>query len=338
MSIVPVHCRVCSGVFLPATGVASAAVQCPHCSAQMWLGDCIPAATPAGADGQEYVRVTEEEETAQRDDSVHRKWMRRVFIATSAAAAVAVGVFIWQHRPGEPEAGQDQEKLAAMIALERLSQQETAELEAMATRLFAATDWQEWLPEVAHAQTVKPLMEWYYTKGGKELEAVNGVALGDFQRSHAGRETLRLQVSTASHASVWLPLLRESGRWKLDWEAYSGADVLRWAAFLREPAGTSIEVRLQVALKPGADPYLVKARIPLKGFKAVHLWSYERAAMAAAILADKNAVWGALKGIDYNNAAKIIARVTMIAPEMEPPLIRIDSVVEQGWLRREDAP
>ena len=39
----PLHCKYCQGTFLPVSNQWESAVQCPHCSGQMQVGECVPA-------------------------------------------------------------------------------------------------------------------------------------------------------------------------------------------------------------------------------------------------------------------------------------------------------
>jgi hypothetical protein len=334
MSAVPVHCNVCRGIFLPPASHPAAAAQCPHCTAQLLVGECAQAVQPAGASGQEYIRVTEDEEARRRADVQHRKWMRRTVLLTAGAAAGGALLYLLRKPERDDAARAQQEKINALEASRRLSDQETADLTALAGRWLAAAQWEQLLPDAAAADVVRPAMEWHYGPGGHVLEPDRLVALGDIHRSRDGMEPSRLQITTARAASRWLPLLKEHGSWKVDWEAYSAADVHRWASFLTEPAGTEIEVRLHAALKPGAEPWLIKVNASPTREVAVHLWSYERTALAAAVLPKEAPEWKSLPDIGYNEAIKIIARIKMLDPSAGPPHVRLVEIRQTGWARQ----
>ena len=325
----PLHCNHCEGVFLPSSNQPWSAVQCPHCSAQMRAGDC-RAATAVRAVQQEYRRVTEQEETALEQQAKQRKWSGRLVFAACAvplAVLLALGVqkFLRDH---------DKETLTASGESDgALAEQERKEMQATVQQFLNARTWQDMLPNVADANRVRSMMAWYFQRHPHqpvpgEVEIKSRVPLGN-----QGRDTRRLLAGTQEGAAIWLLLSREADGWKVDWEVFANAGVERWKAFLHEPSGSAVELPLMLALKPAADAYILKAGGAPDTHSALVLWALERASMAGTVLENESPQWKSLPEIGFEKAVKVIVRVTMLNPEAEPPLVRVDQILQQGWLR-----
>ena len=325
----PLHCKHCERVFLPASGQPWSAVQCPHCSAQMRVADC-EVATAVRAVQQEYRRVTEQEEYAAGLEAKQRKWSGRLVFA---ACAVPLAVILaWGVQKFLRD--QDQERLTASVASDGAwAEQERQEIQKSVQLFLNAETWQDMLPNVADAKRVRGMMTWYFQRhthqplsGAVEIKSM--VPL-----DNQGREMRRVMVGTPERASIWLLLSREADGWKVDWEAFANAGVERWKAFLNEPGGSAVELPLMLALKPAADAYVIKAGGAPDTHGALVLWAFERAYLAAVVLEKESAHWKGLADIGFESAAKLIVRVTMVNPLADPPLVRLDQIVQQGWLR-----
>ena len=71
---------------------------------------------------------------------------------------------------------------------------------------------------------------------------------------------------------------------------------------------------------------------------ALSLWALDRQTMAAALLRRDDALWRELDGIGFDTAVKVVARVTMLDPAAEPPMVRLEAILQRGWLRGAAAP
>ena len=295
----------------------------------MSVADC-RVATASRAVEQEYRRVTEQEEYAAGLQAKQRKWSGRLLFAACAvplAVLLALGVQKFLR-------DQDQERLTAPGASDgALAEQERQEIRRAVQQFLNAETWQDMLPVVADAERVRPMMTWYFQRqthqplsGAVEIKSMLPI-------DAPGRELRRVLVGTPERASIWLVLSREADGWKVDWEVFASAGVARWKAFLNEPAGSSVELPLLLALKPGADAYILKAGGVPDTHRALVLWALDRAFLAGTVLEKKSPLCKNLPDVDFERAGKLIVRVTMVDPRGEPPLVRLDQIVQQGWLR-----
>ena len=295
----------------------------------MRVADC-QVATAVRAVQQEYRRVTEQEEHAAGLEAKQRKWSRRLVFA--ACAVPLVVTLAWGMQKFLRD--QDQERLAASAGPDGLqADQERQEIQKAVQQFLNAETWQDMLPKTAGVMRVRAVMTWYFQRhthqplaGAVEIKSV--VPLDS-----PSREMRRVMVSTPERSSIWLLLSRETDGWKVDWEAFANAGVERWKAFLSEPGGSAVELPLLLALKPAADAYVIKAGGAPETHGALVLWAFERACLAGAVLEKESVHWKGLPDIDFEKAAKVIARVTMVNPLAEPPLVRLDQIVQEGWLR-----
>ncbi len=327
----PLHCKYCQGVFLPASEQPWSAVQCPHCSGQMSVGECVVAdAEPAGTE-QVWHNVTEAEDRAARVEAKHRVWSgRMVFLACALPVLFLMALGLM----GSWRLGNFGEKKKEMLEafLETGEEAERQEIQKAAQQFLTAASWQEMLPVVADADRVKDIMAWYFQTrthrplaGDVEIKTVLPV---DSQ----GRARQRVMAATRDHAAIWMLVVKESGVWKVDWEVFANASVERWRAFLREPAGTAVELPLLVALKPAPAAYIIRSGGTPDLHEAVVLWAMERQAMAAAVLERQSPLWQDLTEIGFETAVKVIARVTVVDPQQDPPLVRLERILQRGWL------
>src|SRR5262249_31223462 len=95
----PLHCIYCRGVFMPASNHSWCAVQSPICSGQMKVGECESAPEPPVGVPQTYVRVTEEEEKAARQEWSFNRWAGKMVVLGFAGlvlASAALAVVMWK--------------------------------------------------------------------------------------------------------------------------------------------------------------------------------------------------------------------------------------------------
>ena len=331
----PLHCKYCQGIFLPASEQTWSAVQCPHCSGQMQVRECTAAETPAVRE-QEYHPVTEQQEAAARVEATQRRWSgRMVFLACALplAGLAAWGVMrAWQVFSDPAQKQKDQKDRAA--ALLAAGHEERGAALALARQFLHAETWQDLLPLTADEERVTGMMEWYYSTHPAWQPVAGTVEVVNTERLESdGRAMMRVQAATPERTAIWLLLVREGEVWKVDWEVFANANVARWAAFVREPAGAAAELPLLVALKPAGEAYVVRAGATPGKHRAVVMWALERQALAGAVLANDSPLWRDLAEMDFENAVKVIAQVTMVDPQAEPPLVKVSGIVQRGWMR-----
>ena len=298
-------------------------------------GECDAAAPAQSAGGQVYYPVTEQEEKAARLEAIHRKWSgRMVFLVCALPLAVLAAWGILQAWPvlfpGEGNR-RPAERVETMV--EASAAAERREIQTSAQRFLTAASWQEMLPAVADAERVKGVMAWYYLRHPHQPAAGETEVKAVLEMEGEGRQRRRVLVVAPNHPPRWLLVSLEAGTWKVDWEVFAGANQERWKEFLREPGGTSVELPLLVALKPAADAYILGAGRAPGTHKALVLWAMERSTLAGAVLETDSSLWKSLPEIGFENAVKVIVRVRMVNPEAEPPLVRLERVVREGWLR-----
>jgi len=203
---------------------------------------------------------------------------------------------------------------------------------------LGAKDWSAALPFVAGMPRVGGTMEWYYAR--HQWQPFDGeIEIAAMQRMNAGgREMLRVQASTAKRAAIWLLLVREGDQWKIDWELFADAAVVRWQSFVSEPPDTVVELPLLVERKPAPEAYVVKAGGTPELHDAIIFRARDRQSAAVAVVAKESVLWKDLAGIDFENPVSVIARVAMVAPQFDPPLVRLESIVQKGWLRAPQLP
>lgn len=328
------HCKYCQGIFLPASAQASSAVQCPHCSRQMMVGECATAGTELNIAGRQFHSVTEEEEQAERLAAVHNRWTRRLVLSACGGLAAAAGVFGWQRWRRDEHLERKERQKAALVESEKAAQRERQEIDGVVRRILGAKTWEDMMPDVVDANRVREMMAWFYSGSNRRHEPEEVLETGDAERLKVeGRVIVRIRASTPTRAAVWLILAQQDGKWKLDWEVYANAHTVRWHAFVHEAAGATVELRLLAARKPAADAFIVRAGGSPESDDAVVVWTYDREASACAVLRKTSPLWRDLDGIGFNEALKIIAQVTMLVPDTDPPLVRIDRIVQKGWLR-----
>lgn len=330
----PLHCKHCQGVFLPASDQRWAAVQCPHCSGQMKIGDCAAAVEVKAGGAQVYVRVTEQAEAAAQADWRHHRWAGKMVVLGFAGLVVTAVVLAWHFLADRGRASSSQKKAGDFLQMEdRKLEGEFPGATAVAGSFLTARDWRGMLPWVSDAGRVESGMAWHYERHDFK-PAAGPVRVLDFKKVEVeGRELLRVQAEATGGRPVWLLLVQEGGVWKVDWEVFANAPGERWAAFLREPAGSVLELPLLVARKPAADAYIIRAGASPVTHEALVLWAADRESLAGAVLAKEAADWKLLTGIGYDDAVKVIARVRMEQLAAEPPLVRLEGIVQSGWMR-----
>ena len=116
--------------------------------------------------------------------------------------------------------------------------------------------------------------------------------------------------------------------------SYTNASAVRWAAFLHEPAGTLIELPLLVTRKPAANAYIIAAGASPDNTDALVLWAADRNSLGGAVMTRDAAAWRELPGIGYDDAVKVIARIRMKDSALEPPLVEVETILQQGWVRK----
>lgn len=330
----PLQCIYCRGIFMPASEQRWSAVQCPHCSGQMKVGECtIVVDLPVGVP-QPYVRVTEQEEKKAREDWKYNRWAGKMVVLGFAGIVLAGVALAVVMIPGEKQGSSKPTQI--LVDAEKVRAEEKwPGTPALAEKFLTVRNWREMLPLAADAARVEGVMEWYYAR--REFRPQAGpVTLRQFQKADAeGRALLRVEAEVPGSRPRWLLLVQENGAWKVDWEVFVNASGVRWAAFLREPAGTEIELPLLTARKPGGVGYIAKAGASPVTHDAVLLWATERQSIAAAVLPKGAPVWKDLPGIGFNSAVKAIVRVKMENPALDPPLVKLESIVQRGWVRKE---
>lgn len=319
---------------MPVSDRTWSAVQCPHCSGQMKVGDCtVVVDLPVGVP-QPYVRVTEEEEKAARQDWKFNRWAGKMVVLGFAGlvlCSAALAIVMWNSDTTPPHSNKTAEALPD--AEKKHAEERWPGGPALAERFLTVRDWRDMRPMVADRTRVEGVMAWYYSR--HEFKAVAGpVKLIQCQEAGGeGRAVLQVKAEAPGGRPLSLLLVQEEGSWKVDWEVFVNANTVRWEAFLREPAGAVIELPLLVARKPGAMSYTVKAGGSPDTHESVELWATERKVLAGAVLAKQAAEWRDLEGIGYNDAVKVIARVRLENPALEPPQVKIESIVQRGWVR-----
>jgi hypothetical protein len=333
------HCKHCQEVFLPVSGQPWSFVQCPHCSGQMAVTECATAEVAQVMPEQEYHRITEEEVMQRRQARRNEWWTRRLAWACGTGAVLIASLGIWQYwRGGSQKAKKRIEQVAVLTESEKVLQQDQKDIEATIRRVLGAKSLEELLPDVAGGGQVKDLMAWYFNRSHPlKPEVLNRIESTDILDS-GGREIRRVGLSTVERPGVWMVLSRENGAWKLNWEIYTMGHVERWRAFLREQPGASLELPLLAVKKPAPDSFIVKAGASRDTHDAIHLSANDRNDLAGAVLLRDSPVWKMLPGISFEEAVKIIARVTLLDPQSDPPLVRLDEVIQTGWVRGTQKP
>lgn len=312
------------------------AVQCPHCSMQMKAGECRAAEVRAAA-AQPYVPVTTAQETAARAAVPGHRWGRRLLPVAIAGLILGGGAMAWQLIWGgggaeiSTTSGGQNPSLPGAAAEER-------EWLAVVTAFLEAREWQALPALSAEAARVRPLMEWYYDRHPFPWPASKVKLIQSEQENGNGWTRVVVHVATAERATVWLMVLWEDGAWKVDWEAYAAFAPARWSAFLRESAGTEVELNLLAALKPAADSYLIKSGGSPDTHEALVMWAATRDSLAGALVPRRSPLRGQLAGIGFNDAIQVVARVKMEDPWAEPPLVSIQKVIQTGWNRQHRGP
>ena len=310
----------------------------------MKLNECPPAAVEQVMPIQEYHPVMEDEEREQARNLRHEQWVRRL-LWTGVAGVVALGTLAgWQYwRGGSDRAKQKTEEIAALTEAEKSLQREHAEIEVVVRRILRAKTMDELLPDVAGAAQVKDLMRWYFNHShafvSEELKQLTTVV----PMNADGQEIRGVQASTPRRPAMSLIMIREEDGWKLEWEMFSHAPVERWRFFLREAPGSPVELPLLAVKKPAPDNYIVKAGASPATHDAVLLQAGDLADVACAVVPRDSPAWEKLKGIGYDDPAKngtvpVIVRVSLLNPDADPPLIRLEAVVQRGWARRTQKP
>jgi hypothetical protein len=332
------HCKICQEVFLPVAEFAGSLTQCPHCSGQMLVGECEPAKVLQSMPEQEYRPVDEEDEARRVRGLRHERWTRILIRAGVVCAVVLAALMVWQFQRGESdEAKKEAAQVAALTKAEMASQRDLAEIRDVARRVLAAKTLEEILPDVAGAAQAKDLLAWYFNRvpfNPETLTKVDSVETLDMEE----RELRRVCVSTATRPVVWMVMVREGAGWKLNWELYSNAHVDRWRAFLREAPGATVELPLLVVKKPAPEAYIARAGAGRDTHDAVLLCAGNRDDLAGALLPVSSPLWKDLPRISFEEAEKVIARVTLLDPRADPPLTRLDAVVQHGWVRGTQKP
>ncbi len=337
MTVQARHCRNCHGIFLPPVEQAAGSTQCPYCQQRVVIGACLPAEV-APVPEQEYHPVMEEEERERRQAFLRERSARRVAWSCAAGAGVFAALVVWQRwsAGGDDTKSRDQE-ITGLTEAEKAVQRDRSEIEAAVRRILGAKSMDDLLPEVAGAGHVKELMRWHFNHSPpltpEQVVRFERVDLMDTD----GFEIRRVGVTTTQRPAVWLIMSREEGNWKLNWELYSNAHFARWHAFLRESSGTTVELPLLAVKKPGADSYIVKAGADRTTHEAILLRTSDGSDISGAVVPKNSPLWKELPGIGYddskNSAVKLIGVITLLDPEADPPLVRLDSVVQRGWVR-----
>lgn len=334
----PLHCRYCRGIFLPVTDLPATSVQCPHCSAIMLVGHCEAADTARPVSGQEWEPEAEPDGSAVRGAEREHRRTRRLVIGGTAGLVIAAGAVAWvlvghDPPPSAPPAVPANSRVTEVVdpAASPEVQRETLEL---ARQFLGAHSWEELLPLVVDRVRVRGLMEWYYATRPLQPVGSGDVRVERVETLEADGQTLRrVHAATPDRVAVWFLLRREEGVWKVDWEVFANIAVERWRAFVKEPAGSSVELPILVALKPAGDTWLARNGADPGTDKAVVIWTLERAALAAAAVPKDAPLWKFLDEIGFDNAVKVIGRVTMVDPRADPPMVRLEAIIQRGWIR-----
>ena len=325
----PLHCKFCRRVFLPVSEQAWSTVQCPHCSGQMKVGECEAAGGLPATGAQEYHRVTQQEEDAARLTEQGNRWAGKLVVAGFAGVVLAGAAVFWQAVTHDSK--QTQKKTGK--AFSETTDAEQREVQTLAQSFLGAKDWKAALALAADAQRVRGTMEWYYaTRSWRP--AAGEVKIAGIERLDAdGREMLRVQAATAERTAIWLLLIKEGPAWKVDWELFADAALARWRSFVSEAPGAVVELPLLVARMPAADPFISKAGGEPESHDAVVVWARARQSPAAAVIPKASPLWKDLEGIGFEKPVSVIARVSMVTPEAEPPLVRLEAILRKDWVR-----
>jgi uncharacterized Zn finger protein (UPF0148 family) len=335
-TMIALHCPQCEKPFVPVSNAPTMIVQCPHCSVNVTVGTArrVDVAAPTS-----YAATykTEAEENAQRDEQQRGRQFGRVMKLLGAGALLGVGLWAWQRSHEDAELKARAASIAELSANALATDAEDREIAGLVRRLLAAPTWSAMVPDVASAARVRPVMEWYYSHipGGYspievgEVDRVERLVVND-------AEHLRVRLSTKNNPVVWCLLVKEGGVWKFDWEAFTNPGRARWAAFLNEPPGSMVTLRLYASFLPGADSQVVRVGGSPDSHHAIKLWSTDELQRAAVILSKKSPLLAELPGIAWDSAVKFIGQVTMLDPTAEPPIVTLDKVIHQGWIWRSE--
>ena len=328
---VPCRCPHCRGAFLPAVGGPMVSVQCPHCAAVVLPASCevLPdLAVPVSVHVLPPA-VSEEAAAAARVEARSRRSFVLALAATGITAAG--GAVAWAIQRGHPVPAADPRN---SLAADRMAADlEVMALEAQVRRVLAAADWRAMLPDVADADRVGPDMEWFHSRAPQPLVADTVESFDQWQRlSQAGREAFTVRVTTTRRGVQWVTLVKKDGVWKFDWEAWANPGLARWHYFCTEPAGSQVSLRLFALRMPAAASWIVKAGGHPEHHRAFEFWAGDRNDRAAAMLPANSPLLAALAGADFENAVRVIARVTMVQPTLDPPLVTLDAIIQRGWL------
>lgn len=334
MPVQPLHCKHCQGVFLPASDQPWAAVQCPHCSGQMSVAECRAAQTAVAPAVQEYKPVSEAEQAAEALAVRQNRWTGRLALAGVMILAGLLGLFLWRQ---SPRGGQEAGGVTGSAFAAEENQGAAGQQWQVVQQFLSAREWKALLPWVADSPRVLPLMEWYYSRAQRPLSPMVPTAMPEVIPLEAGDGGIvRVRAELEDGKSVWLLLHRTGSGWKVDWEAWSSAAVMRWSAFLKESPGATVELKLLAARKPAATGYIVKQGGDPLASEALVLWAFTREASAVALVPASALQDKLLAGIGFDDAIKVIARVTLVDPQVDPPQVRLDQVVQRGWARADE--
>ena len=306
-------------------------VQCPHCAAVVLPASCEPLPELAVPVPVQVLppAVSEEAAAAARAEARSRRSFVLALAATGVSTAGAAVAWAIQRGRAEPAAD-----LRHGLAADRMAADlEVKALEALVRRVLSVTDWRFMLPDVADADRVRPDMEWFHARAPQPLLADTVESFDQWQRlPDADRETFTVRVSTARRGVQWITLVKQAGAWKFDWEAWANPGLPRWHYFCCEPAGSQLTLRLFALRMPAAAGWIVKAGGHPEHHRAFEFWAGDRADRAAAMVPANSPLLAALAGADFENAVRLIARVTMVQPSLDPPLVTLDAVIQRGWI------
>lgn len=328
---VPRRCPHCAGAFLPAVGGPLVSVQCPHCAAVILPASCEALPELAVPVPVQVVppAASEEAAAAAREEARSR---RSFVLALAATGVTAAGAAIaWTIQRGRPHPAADSR---AGLAAERIAAaREIEALEALVRHVLSAPDWRAMLPHVADADRVRPDMEWFHARAPEPLLADTVESFDQWQRDPSDdREAFTVRVTTARRGVQWVTLVQQNGAWKFDWEAWANPGLPRWHFFCREPAGSQVSLRLFALRMPAAASWILKAGGHPEHHRAFEFWAGDRADRAAAMIPANSPLLAALEGADFENAVRLIARVTMVQPALDPPLVTLDAIMQRGWI------
>ncbi len=325
---VPVHCKVCDGVFMAGPVSPWNGVQCPHCAHQMPRSECRPAQIEAQEVRRELL-VTEEEvaeNTREARQQLQTKWL----IGLGAVIALAaVGLLM---RGGFNRDREKRLEAAGATPEFRPENQKriTAAWEA-AEATLSAPDWRSALPGLREAERITPVMERYHA--GQPWQPLHVAGRGSARLSdHEGLPFVELEASLSSGRRPTLVMQETPDGWKLDWELLADAPRFEWDDFIRTQPREPRRLRVYLLRASVRDGYCLAAGVEPSRVLALRVWAGDPGDSVTALVPKDSPAGRELEAATGWKAEQpYLVDAAFADPSALPPRIELKQVVKKGW-------